>query len=138
MTDRKEFIKGQFFEVRYPFVRTEFETVDEDGPYKVQSWKPGVDQILTGPDGESTSTAHGEGTMTLTVVDVFKPGRYPTRVFFTRSFAPPTGAAFGKNKLRVATAEKFRRLARGYAHHYRVQTESEIAEADRKRIGIDA
>ena len=54
------------------------------------------------------------------VVAAFKPGRFPTRIFFTRSFTDPDGKTFGKGALRISTLDKFRRLTRGYLIPYGV------------------
>lgn len=118
-----EIIPGSFIEVCYPFVLEEVELPPDDpeatGPNKVMSWRPGIRGVLVPPD-ESEFVADAEGTMILTVVSTHKPGRFPERVFFTRKWRCPKGREFGKPKLHIVTAEKFRRLARGYQHEYRL------------------
>jgi hypothetical protein len=117
---------GDVAEVRYPFMRVEYlEPIgprwpaDEGDVRPAPSWRPGTESRTGGdPDGDGYLAADAVGVMTLTVVSVHRPGRYPTRVFYTRSFTSPAGRTFGKPRLRIATLEKFRRLARGYAHEY--------------------
>lgn len=110
---------GVTFDVRFPFVR---ETVDLGGPATVDGWRPGVRFELRDPPygDESESMADGEGFMRLTVVSIHKPGRFPTRVFYTRQFTGPDGKTFGKGALRIKTLDAFRRIARAYQHPYRI------------------
>jgi hypothetical protein len=110
--------------VRYPFVRVPMETFDYDGPNVAMTWIPGVRYEPIYPD-TAEAVADGEGWMTLTVVSSHKPGRFPERVFFTRTFTPPDGPTFGKTKLHIATRAKFSRICRGYGYPYR-----NIAEKD--------
>lgn len=113
---------GDVYRVGFPFVRCEHHTWDEEGEHTVPSWRPGVEFRNSGPYGEDVEAiAHGEGEMTLTVVGVFKPGRFPTRVFYTRQFTSPDGNSFGKSRLLIATVEKFRRISARYAHLYEVE-----------------
>lgn len=113
---------GEVFEVRYPFVRSTFRDIDasdETGLNEIQrpTWKPGTE--YRGTDGENVYTqADAEGSMVLTVISTHRPPGFPTRVFFTRRFVNPDGKEFGKRKLHIVTAEKFRRLASGYQHEY--------------------
>lgn len=113
---------GDVFRVRYPFIRERVTLCNEDGPYETVSWRPGVSIESAGPYGEDTDiVANGEGEMVLTVVDTFKPGRFPRRVFFTRQFISPDGHPFGKRGLRMTTVEAFRRRASGYQLAYAVE-----------------
>ena len=121
---------GPHFVVRYPFIHDVYETVEEDGPVKEHSWRPGVRFEPDGPESEE-AVADGEGDMILTVVASFKPGHFPERVFFTRRFVPPSGSAFGKRRLHIATAEKFRRLVKGFQFEYRVVKLDELERAGR-------
>ncbi|AWJ93271.1 hypothetical protein Sp245p_25955 (plasmid) [Azospirillum baldaniorum] len=115
-TERAELSEGAVFSVAYPFVRDIHRSMDEDGIGTSLTWKPGLRAVYVpafeAPDAEEVADAMGE--MILTVVSVHKPGRFPTRVFFTRQWVTPDSRKFGKSKLHVATAEKFRRLARGF------------------------
>ena len=119
-------VAGEVFRVGYPFVRDTFYTYDEEGGYESPTWRPGVRYEPDGPESVAV-VADGEGEMRLTVVDTFKPGRYPTRVFVTRRFVRPDGAEFGKGKLHIWTVEKFRRLSRGYSQPYELSEEAATA-----------
>jgi hypothetical protein len=117
---------GEVFRVKYPFVRCEVDVGDPDpegqGFATISSWKPGVEFVACGPYGEDAEAiCHAEGEMILTVVDVFKPGRFPTRVFYTRQWVSPERKAFGKGGLHIATAEAFKRRATKYMHEYRIE-----------------
>ena len=123
-----EFTAGQEFVNQYPFVRGTYVEFDEDGQNEVGTWNPGVRYEVAGCYGDEADVlSDGVGSQILTVVDVHKPGRYPTRVFYTVSWVTPDGRKFGKKKLRIATVEKFRRLSHGFHLHYVVDV-SEAAE----------
>jgi hypothetical protein len=121
---------GEVFRVKYPFVRFDFDELAGDlegGVVTVKSWKPGVEFVPVGYYGEdSEGVCDGEGEMVLTVVDVHKPGRFPSRVFFTRSWVDPDGKAFGKGGLHIMTAQAFKRRVAGYMHEYRLRAPEEI------------
>lgn len=110
---------GAFYEGRYPFVRSTYTAYDGDGPAEVPCWKPGVRIEYYCPD-DTEMVADAEGAIILTVVSVHKPGKFPTRVFFTRRWRDPKGHEFGKGALRCATVAHFHTLARGYRHEYRI------------------
>lgn len=114
---------GDVFRVKYPFLRCEVDVADSDpegqGYATIQSWKPGVEFVPSGPYGEdSEAICHAEGEMVLTVVDVHKPGKFPARVFFTRRWVRPDGKEFGKGGLHINTVPAFKRRAAGYMHEY--------------------
>lgn len=113
------------FEVRYPFILEDVDLPPDDPegsyPNTVKSWRPGTRYVHVPPD-DSEAVADGEGVMLMTVVSTHKPPGYPERVFYTRRWRSPVGKEFGRPKLHIVTAEKFRRLARGYQHEYRVVT----------------
>lgn len=113
---------GETFECVYPFVRDTFERVDacEESVDFVttDTWKPGTRNELVGNESDTESCADGMGRMVLTVVSTHKPGRYPMRVFYTRSWVTPDGKAFGKTKCRMSTVGAFRSLAGGYRHPF--------------------
>lgn len=111
---------GVVFAVPYPFVR---DLYDEGGDPPVPTWRPGVRYELLPPDGGEEAVADGVGEMHLRVVSTHKPGRYPERVFYVRQWQDPDGHVFGASVLRIATINKFRRLAAGYAFSYRLQEE---------------
>jgi hypothetical protein len=117
--------KGAVFRAPYPFIRGKVTLMDEDGYSEVATWRPGVRA-----DG---MFADALGEIILTVVSVHKPGRFPTRVFFTRRWRSPAGREFGKSACRCVTAEKFRRLARGYAHEFAI--EDSLALTGNRRRG---
>lgn len=116
--------EGLIFVARYPFVRETVTLWDQDGGNEVSSWAPGVRmeaRYVAPDDCETDYIADGVGAIILTIISVHRPGRFPTRVFFTRRWRSPDGKEFGKGGCRCATAEKFRRLARGYAHEFEVR-----------------
>lgn len=115
------FMAGQEFKNAYPFVRDNYIAFDEEGGNSTRTWNPGVSVELVSDYGDTDILAHGEGLQILTVVDVHKPGRYPTRVFYTRTWVDPDGRKFGKNKLHIATVDKFRRLSLGFKLKYDVE-----------------
>ena len=97
----------------YPFVHYVANLYDEDDgcPYQTEGWRPGCTLYV----------ADGVGSMVLDVVAVFKPGRFPERVFYTRRWINPDGREFGKTStLRIATTGQFRRLLKGYRHQFEV------------------
>lgn len=111
---------GSVFAFPYPFVREEREVYEEDGPVKMKSWCPGVRDEPRYPD-DTEAVADGLGKQIVRVVDVHKPGKYPTRVFFTREWEDPAGRVFGKPCLRIKTLNAFRRLVSGYRYEYRLK-----------------
>lgn len=108
---------GQRFEVPYPFIRETFSEWDEEGEQEVPTWKPGTRYELVYPD-DSRAVADGLGTCVLTVVSLHKPGKYPSRVFFTRTWVSPEGKAFGKTCCRVVVESAFRSLIQGFRHPF--------------------
>lgn len=109
-------IAGEIFEHPYPFVHSSYTEWDEDGSAEVPCWKPGVTMKETYED--YVAYADGMGEQILTVVATYKPGRFPTRVFFTRRWRNPSGGEFGKGALRIATVQAFRSLTSGYRHDF--------------------
>jgi len=106
--------------VKVPFLRTEWENFIQKT--RAETWAPGVAYRLICPD-DSEAYCHAEGRMVLTEVSRHKPGRYPERIFYTREWVDPDGRKFGKPALRVCTAEKFRRIAKGWAVDYVIAPE---------------
>jgi hypothetical protein len=109
--------KGDVTTISYPFVRDTFSEYDGADYVETPTWKPGIRFEDIGPE-DVGALADALGAATFTVVDVFKPGSFPTRVFFTRQFTNPDGKVFGKGGLHIVTLEKFRRLTRGYQHPF--------------------
>jgi len=113
---------GKVYAVRYPFFMSSYEKWEDDFPTEVQSWRPGC-QVDTN-QGEDDYLpvryyySEGHGEMLLDVVGVFKPGRYPERVFFTRKWQDPDGKVFGKPNLRMTTKNNFIKMLNGYRHEY--------------------
>ena len=109
---------GQELIAPYPFYRGTYTEFDVDGPYEAETWIPGVRNELVPPDS-AEAVYDGLGKIILEVVSVHKPGRFPCRVFFTRQWEDPSGRRFGSRQCRIATLQKFRRLAKGYEHECR-------------------
>jgi len=109
------------YRVKFPFVMKDTSYHDATGEFiPDEGWVPGCDGEIVYPD-DSEMVADDEGEMVLTVVDIHKPGRFPTRVFYTRKFIDPDGKEFGKNKLYITTVPTFERRASGYYFEYRVK-----------------
>ena len=123
---------GKTYIVRYPFVRDEVELPPDDPEAtqmaKVKCWRPGVDWEQENA-GSAVACADSFGEMLLTVVDMHKPGRFPTRVFYTRQWKDPDGRIFGKRSLLITTQERFRRISRGYRHEIWVDGEKQQPNA---------
>lgn len=119
-----EFAEGAVLSGPYPFVREKVSLWDGRDMAEVPTWVPGVRFETCGPE-DSEAVADGVGRIILRVVAVFKPGRFPTRVFFTRQWETPDGKMFGKARLRVAILPQFRKLARGYRHDYSMSAKAE-------------
>ena len=130
------FKPGDVFSVRYPFVREDFEHWDADGPTTTKTWRPGVS--MEAVDCYETNVwADSEGYMVLTVIDTFKPGRFPSRVFYTRHFIDPDGTTFGKGGLKICTTEKFGRISQRYQYAYDVEETLEQAAERRGTLHND-
>ena len=112
-----EIDEGDVFTVKFPFYRNIYSYHDNEGIIEEECWTPGTTWIGTPPD-DTTCIANGHGYVKYTVVSIFKPGKYPTRVFFTRKFIDPDGKVFGKNKLYITTVSAFRNRIKGYQHEY--------------------
>ena len=110
---RDEILPGAEIEVGHPFVRDKFDPHHGDGDGEIDCWKPGHRNELVYPD-DSIAVYDGMGTQILTVVSLHKPGKYPTRVFYTRKWRDPDGTMFGKGALRMTTLPAFRRVIAGY------------------------
>lgn len=117
-----EFFAGQEHRAPYPFIRTIYEAPPDDPEgtmcVKQETWRPGVEHELEGPYGDTCTYADAMGEVLFTVIAVFKPGSFPTRVFYLRNWIDPDGRRFGKNKLHVTTAQHFRTLTKGYRHDF--------------------
>lgn len=114
---------GAVIEVAHPFVLEEVDVPDVDGIATIKSWRPGIryeSRPFLHDAGLSSSwaVADGVGAQRLTVVSIHRPGRFPTRVFYTREWQDPTGKWFGHPRLLTKTLGSFRALIRGYRHEY--------------------
>lgn len=110
---------GDEFRVKYPFVSCVYSGYDERGEFQEDSWRPGCKSVLM-PDCDTAWFANAEGQMVITVVGVFKPGKFPERVFYTRKWIDPDGKEFGNGKLRIATTPTFKKRIMGYYHQYEI------------------
>lgn len=128
-------VESGVFTVVYPFVRCRVDVFDysdeESGALftEIDSWRPGTRNEMRG-HGEyhyTVTEADGLGQMVLTVVSVHKPGRYPTRVFYTRKFITPDGKTFGKGTLHVCSLGKFRRISNAFQHEYELSANQPLA-----------
>lgn len=112
--------------VTFPFVHCTVDLHDgEGGSMKVDSWRPGTRAVMSGPES-TEDVADGLGTMNLSEVSRHKPGKYPERVFYVRTFTDPDGRTFGKTNLRMTTAQNYRRLCSGHSYPYRMANGDEI------------
>ena len=124
---------GKTYSVRYPFVLEDVELPPDDPDAtqmsNVKSWRPGVewDQV---DEYCAYACADAFGEMLLTVIDVHKPGRFPTRVFYTRKWKDPNGKVFGKCGLRITTVDRFRRISSCYKHEIWVDGEKQQPNND--------
>lgn len=112
---------GKEYRAKFPFLRTTYEKMpdDIDGvglPVDMPTWRPGVENCCD--QYSSWDEAHGDGEVIYSVVATFKPGKYPGRVFYLRNWVDPDGKRFGKNNLRITTAQNFRELLKGWRHDY--------------------
>jgi len=120
-----DIIAGAVFEHDYPFVRDTYQEHDEDGTHNIGTWRPGVRWEMTMPDS-GEACADGVGKQRLTVIGTYKPGRFPERIFYVRTWIDPRGKEFGNTKLRITTKQAFMALAKGYRHEFRLE-DSEVA-----------
>lgn len=114
-----DFTIGAEIEVPHPFIRDTFRGFDADGPFEQGTWRPGTRFEQCAPD-DYEAVADAIGQQIATIVGLYKPGRFPARVFFTRRWRDPNGREFGKGKLRILTIGCFRQLVRGYRHEFRL------------------
>lgn len=126
-----EIIEGGEYAAPYPFYLETFNGCDEDGPGCKIGWRPGTRFEQTAVD-DGEYVWDGQGEIRLRVIGIYRPGKYPTRVFFVRQWADPEGRVFGKTNLRMTTLGAFKRLAAGYRYpgirdgaEYRPATEEE-------------
>lgn len=109
---RGDIVAGTTYSAWQAFKRTTYTDYDEEGGFEVPTWAPGWEYEAYGPE-DSRPVWQGQGAQLRTVIAVFKPGRYPERVFYTRQFRDPSGKIFGRDGLRITTAQAFRRWMAG-------------------------
>jgi hypothetical protein len=113
-----ELSEGQVCRAWHPFMRQTFQPFPEPvlpgdwaglyvTPPEVPTWVPGWRYEDCGPE-DVEEVWDGEGEQLRTIVSIHKPGRYPTRVFYTRQWRDPDGKVFGKPPLRMTTMQAFR------------------------------
>jgi hypothetical protein len=127
MSDPIDPVAGDIYTAPYPFVRDTYVKYEAETTDLVEAptWKPGAVLESVGPYHEEVAAvADGVGSVIYTVIDIHKPGRFPTRVFYTRQWVTPEGKMFGKVKLHIDTMEKFRRLVRGYRFDFELRDEA--------------
>lgn len=120
--------EGDVFEVEYPFIKAPVDAVvfgetealiNHNTGKAFDPWKPGVSYDTDAHNyDEPPMVCDGLGQMILTVVSVHRPGKFPTRVFYTRKWRSPSGVEFGKNKLHIHGLGHFTHLRKGYRHEY--------------------
>lgn len=115
---------GDTIKIPYPFCLEEVELSGDDGEgnwgsYKTKSWIPKTRSVLVYPD-DAEEVADGIGEQILTIVGIYQPTGFPTRVFFTRKWKDPDGKEFGKNKCHIKTKASFTKLTKGFAYPFRV------------------
>lgn len=119
-TKPNKYQPSDVFTFAYPFARDTFSEMDEEGTTESPTWRPGVrfEDVGHGEYCHTATYADGMGQQTVSVVGIFKPGKFPERIFFTRKWTDPSGKVFGKGKLHIATVGAFTNLIRGYRHEF--------------------
>lgn len=102
------------FEVEFPFHRP------RRGPFP---WKPGSRMMTCLAEFQSHLEADGMGRMLLNRISVHKPGTYPERTFYTRTWVDPDGNQFGKPDLKITASYRFKSLCSGYGRLFRLSTQ---------------
>lgn len=111
------FNPGDVFRAPYPFIRNTHQYLGDEGSFDQEVWRPGAEFESDG-SGDVNALADGVGEVIYTVVSIYTPPKFPTRVFYTRSWVDPNGNTFGKRGLQIAVMSKFKRLARGYLYAF--------------------
>jgi hypothetical protein len=110
---------GDKFAVLYPFLRCKFTNYMDEDQAELDSWKPGIEMVGIYPD-DSAAACDDHGWLLSEIIGIYKPGRFPRRVFWQRKWQDPDGRVFG-GKLQITTEEKFRRLNTRYQHDYELK-----------------
>ena len=112
---------GRDYEINYPFTRCKYLAYDgERNMVEHDGWKPGIEYEHNDNYGGSQAFADANGSMTLSVISIHKPGKYPERVFYTRKFKNPDGQEFGKGGLKITTTTNFKKLISGFMYEYAI------------------
>lgn len=53
----------------------------------------------------------------------YKPGRYPTRTFFTQTFVDPDGAVMKTSALRIKTKYAFEKMVKEFPFEFEIEPE---------------
>lgn len=118
-TKASQLVPGAVYSVTWPFLRRSF-TENRRTIYMRGAWKPGAEFSVEGP-GDTATWCHGEGSLTVTVVSIHKPGpKFHPRVFYVAQFTDPDGQVM-KPRLRVKAAGAFAELLKGYRHKYEIE-----------------
>lgn len=98
---------GDKIEKPYPFYRL---AISEHFP-DIKTWGVGClvhDEQYDAYRGERFYTAHGEGVIEYEVLAVVEmPGRYKSRVIFTKTYTAPDGEVTNKSRPIIETEQRF-------------------------------
>ena len=109
---------GDVYEIDYPFQAL------FDCPWGSR-WQPGCRSEHVYPD-DSELVSDAMGKMVVSIVDVHKPGKYPTRIYFTRQWKDPDGKVFGKTGLHIKTCQWLTKRLDGFHYKFRMATQDEL------------
>ncbi|MCP5080007.1 MAG: hypothetical protein GY951_18425 [Psychromonas sp.] len=107
------------YSVEYPFYMGDHSRYIDGEFVPDEVWIPGC-KVVDCPPDDAELIADAMGEMILTIVDIYKPGRYPERVFYTRKWVDPDGGKFGAGKLHITTTPTFKKRTLGYYHEYKL------------------
>lgn len=108
---------GKDYSIKFPFILVNTTALSLGEVDPDEEWRPGCRSVLSAFD-DGHFVADAEGELRLSVVDIHKPGRFPTRVFYTREWTNPDGEKFGSGRLHITTTATFKRRATGYYYEY--------------------
>jgi hypothetical protein len=105
-----KYTQGQEFRVKAMFYIGDVGFMEGEDYIQKKDWIPGFVREALDNGGEY-KWFNGYGHVTYTVVSFHSlPRPYPDRVFYTRKFTNPDGVEFGKSKLLIRTAGRFKQL----------------------------
>lgn len=109
----------------HPFTKTYIHGWD-DGPTCFVGWRPGAwAQKADGPDS-AVAAAHAMGTCRFDVLGEYKPGRFPTRVFFTQTYIAPDGTELRGRGLRIKVKHHFVRQTQHIGFEFEIDPDLEV------------